>query len=139
MESSESRGGWVASIIQYVAWLVAAILSLVDMLAIREAILAIMSWYKVIESAALHRAGVIGDNLLTGFGISAADNIILVILACAAISVTIWSEYYFRKGRPLGLLYKRIGKVLGIEIGVVVLAIIIRTIVATIMQANPGY
>jgi hypothetical protein len=127
----------VATLIQYVAWLLAGVGSVLDMLAIREAVLALLAWYRVIETKAYRAAGGVGEDIFTGFGISAADNVILVILACGAVAVTVWAEYYFRKGRPKGELYKRIGKVLGIELAVIVVAMIIRVIVSGILQNTP--
>ncbi|MBE0697339.1 MAG: hypothetical protein IH586_10480 [Anaerolineaceae bacterium] len=125
MENNESRGGLLAAVALYVAWFVAAAGSVVDAIAFREALLSILAVFRVVSTEAYHRRGGVGEDIFTGFGISALDNVMLLILGCAAIAITIWVEYYFRKGRPQGLLYKRIIKVIGTEIGIIVLAIII--------------
>lgn len=131
MIENETRGGWVATLSLYAAWAVASIGAILDALFIREMFLALLAWYNVLATDAYHRAGGVGNNLITGFGVSAVDNFILLLLACGAIAATIWIEYYFRKGRPLGLLYKRIGRVFLIELIIVVAALVIRQFVAT--------
>ncbi len=131
MIENETRGGWIATLSLYAAWAVASAGAILDALFIREAFLALLAWYKVIATNAYHQAGGIGDNLITTFGVSAVDNFLLLILGCAAIAVTIWIEYYFRKGRPLGLLYKRIGRVFLVELIIVVAALVIRQFVAS--------
>lgn len=130
MEESNARGGWLATLVQFVAWLVTAIGTIIDALAVREAVLAILAWIQVINAEAYHRAGGIGEDIVTNFGLAAVDNVVLLILACVAVAFTIWIEYYFRKGRPKGLLYKRIGKVVAVEIAVIIAAILIRQFVA---------
>jgi hypothetical protein len=133
MEYNESKGGLLATISLYVAWLIAAVGTVVDAIAFREALLSLLSIFRVVSTEAYHRNGGLGEDIFTGFGISALDNVMLLVLGCAAIAVTVWAEYYFRKGRPKGLLYKRIAKVLGIEIGIVVLAVIIIEVAGAIL------
>lgn len=135
---NESKGGWLATVSQYAAWLVTSIIAIIDMLAIREAVLALLAWFRVVETAAYHQAGGVGEDIFTGFGISAADNVLLLILGCAVVAVVILVENYFRKGRPLGLLYKRIGKVFLIEIAIILGAILIRQGVSMILAARPA-
>jgi hypothetical protein len=131
MEDSNARGGWLATLVQFVAWLVTAIGTVIDALAIREAILAILAWVRVINAEAYHQAGGIGEDIVTNFGLAAVDNVVLLILACVAVALTIWIEYYFRKGRPKGLLYKRIGKVVAVEVGIFIAAMLVRQFVAS--------
>ena len=69
-----------------------------------------------------------GINYQFGFAIGAADNFIMVLLAVGVAGFTVWVEYYFRRGRPLGLLWKRIGMVLAAQIGLIVLMIAIQAI-----------
>ena len=126
MENNKPKGeGWLASLSHYGAWAITAAGAVIDLVALREALLALLAVFKVISSAAYHRRGNVGEDFVTTFGITAFDNFMLLVLGCAAIVFIIWVEYYFRKGRPLGLLYKRIAKVALIEIGVIVLAVII--------------
>jgi len=69
----------------------------------------------------------------TQFGLTAIDNAMLLVLGCAAIGFIIWIEYYFRKGRPLGLLYKRIARVAGIEVAIIVAVVILIEIASLVM------
>ena len=137
MLENDRKGGWVASLSQFLGWMFASLLAIVDMLAIREAFLALMAWLSVIETAAYHAKGGVGQSLFTSFGISALDNILLLILGISVIAVVIVIESYFRKGRPLGLLYKRIGKVLLIEVAIIIVGLLIRQGVGAIL-ANTG-
>lgn len=138
MTINETRGGWLASLSQFVAWIITSILAVMDMLFIREAILAGLAWFRVIETAAYRRAGGVGEDIFTGFGISAFDNVMLVLLGLAALSACIYFEYYFRKGRPQGLLYRRIGKVLLIEVVVIVVALLLKIVISSIVANMPA-
>ncbi len=133
MEESQSRGGWLATLSYFVAWMIASAGTIIDALLIREAILSIMAWYKVISTEAFHQQGGVGDQLLTSFGITAADNFVILILGCAAVGVVIWIEYYFRKGRPKGWLYQRIGKVLAVEVAIIIAALLIRQFISGVI------
>lgn len=136
MVQNDSQGGWLASLSHYGAWFVGSLLALVDMLAVREAILALLSWYSVAEQSAYHQRGGVGQDIFTQFGISAADNVVLLVLGCGVVATVVIIEAYFRKGRAKGLLYKRIGKVLLIEVLIIVVAIVIRQGVSMILSAS---
>ncbi len=133
MDESESKGGWLATLVQFVAWVVTTAGAIIDALAIREAVLAILAWVKVIKTEAYHQAGGLGEDILTNFGLAAIDYAVVFILSIVAVGFTIWIEYYFRKGRSQGLLYKRIGKVAAVEIAIFVSALLIRVIVANFL------
>lgn len=133
MESTESKGGWLTTIMVYIAWAATVAGAVIDALMVREAVLAILAWVKVIKTEAYHQAGGVGQDILTGFGLAAIDYAVVFLLAIIAIGFTIWLEYYFRKGRTLGLLYKRIGKVVAVEIGIIVAAVLIRVIIANFL------
>jgi hypothetical protein len=120
--------GWLVTIAQFTAWLVTSLVAVVDMLFIRYAALAVMQALQIIDYNELHKRGFMGINYQFGFAIGAADNIILVVLSVCAVAFTVWVEYYFRRGRPLGLLWKRIGIVLACQIGIVILSILIQVI-----------
>jgi hypothetical protein len=128
MKNNKSMGeGFLASISYFGAWIITAAGAIIDLLAIREAIVALLAIFRVVSLDAYHRAGNVGQDIFTGFGITAFDNVMLLILGCAAIVFIVWVEYYFRKGRPLGLLYKRIAKVAIIELAVMILSVVIAT------------
>ena len=133
MLENDNRGGWVATLSQVVAWAVTSLLAIVDMLAIREAFLAVMAWLSVIETAAYRAAGGSGQSLFTTFGISALDNVLLLVMGIAAIAVVVVIDNYFRKGRPKGLLYHRIGRVLLIEVAIIIVALLIRQGISAIL------
>jgi hypothetical protein len=137
MESNESKGGLLATVSLYVAWVIAAVGSIIDAIAIRQAILSLLAIFKVVNQETYRSKGGVGEDIFTNFGISAVDNVFILILGCVAIGVTVWAEYYFRKGRPQGLLYKRIAKVLGAEIGIIILTLIIIE-VASVILGNIG-
>lgn len=118
------------------AWALAAAGSLIDMLGIREAILSILALLRLINRDIYHSKGGVGEDIVTNFGFAAIDNVMLLILGIATVGVVIWIEYYFRKGRAKGLLYKRIGKVLLVQAAIFVGVIIIRQIMAMLIQAR---
>jgi hypothetical protein len=128
MEQSESRGGWLATLALYVAWFVTAIGVIFDALYIREAVMAVASRIQLARDMAWHSSGGIGIDFSMGFAMTAFDEGMLLILGCATVAFVVAIEYYFRKGRPKGLLYKRIGIVVGIEVVIVVASIIIRAL-----------
>jgi hypothetical protein len=97
--------GWKETLAYLVAWLVSVVLLLVDLLAVRYVILAILGWMRVDRWT--------GDFWNRAF---------LLILACAGIALTISFEYYFRRGSERGLLGRRVLRVIGIQVVVAVLA-----------------
>lgn len=133
MEESGSRNGWLATLSYFFAWIITSAGAIINALGIREAILAILAWVRVINTEAYHRKGGVGEDIVTNFGVAAVDNFVILILACAAVAATVWIEYYFRKGRPKGLLYKRIGIVVAAEVGIMIAALLIRQAVASIL------
>ena len=126
---NEQKGGCLVSLGQAFAWLVTSLLAVVDMLYVREAFLSILLALQATKEQAYHAAGGLGLDFSTGFAVSLADDVILFILGIATIGAVIEIEYYFRKGQPKGLLLKRIGKVAAIEVGILIVAILIRAIV----------
>jgi hypothetical protein len=125
---NEHKGGCLVSLGQYFAWFVTSVLAVVDMLYVREAVTAILSAISAAKDVAFHAAGGLGLDFSTGFALSLADDIIILILGIAAISAVVYIEYYFRKGQPKGLLLKRIGKVAAIEVAIIIVSIIINNI-----------
>jgi hypothetical protein len=134
MAESASKSGWLTTIVQVLAWIAAVFGSLVDVFAVREGYLALLAWYRVVSTQAYHEAGGLGDDIWTGVRLTAIDILTWVILCLTALVAIIAIEYYFRKGREKGLLFKRIAKVLGIEAAIFVVAILVRLVVASILQ-----
>lgn len=129
MKEKINWDSWVVSIGLVVAWIVASIGALFAALYIREAIISIATLFQVASQQAYKAAGGIGIDFTPGRVVFLFDNIMLFTLGIGVVAVAIWIEYYFRKGRPQGLLIRRIVKVLGIEIAVIVVSIIIRLVV----------
>ena len=121
MTEPHTAPGWLVTIAQFTAWLVTSLVAVVDALYIREAILALLQALQIIDYNILHQKGFLGLNYQFGFAIGAIDNIMLLILGIGMVSFTVWVEYYFRRGRARGLLWKRIGKVFAGQIALIVL------------------
>jgi hypothetical protein len=126
MEDNQTKGGWIVDIGQGITWLVTSLVAVIDALYLREAVLAGLSLFQAARAENFHKNGGVGLDLSTGFAMSAVDDFMLLILGCATVAAVIIIEYYFRKGRPKGLLLKRIGIVVGIELAIIVVSIIIR-------------
>lgn len=117
--------GWLVTIAQFTAWLVTSLVAVVDALYIREAVLSILTALQIINYNELHKRGFAGIDYQFGFAMGAIDNFVMLGLAIAVVTFTVWVEYYFRKGRPLGLMWKRTGMVLAAQVGIIALAYLI--------------
>ncbi len=131
-----SNSGWLATLSVYFAWIITAAGSVIDMLGIREALLSVLALLRLVNQDAYRRQGGVGEDIVTNFGFAAFDNVMLLILGIATVGVVVWLEYYFRKGREKGLLYKRIGKVLLMQVAIFIGVILIRQIMAMLIQAR---
>ena len=120
MNNEGTRNDWLVSIGLYVAWLVTSMGAIFDALYIRQGVLAILGALQVIQQDAYQKAGGLGIDFQVGYTIEALNNFLLLILGCAVIAFVIAIEYYFRKGKPKGLLWKRIVRVVVIEVGILV-------------------
>jgi hypothetical protein len=132
MSTNENQAGCLVSLGQYFAWFVTSLLAVIDALYIRDVVSQGLARFQVAQTEAFHQAGGIGLDFSSGFAMTFVDDVILLTLGIAAIAAVITIEYYFRKGQPQGLLLKRIGIVFGIEIAVIAVSIIIRTIIQVI-------
>ena len=128
MLDTEARNGWLVTLAQTAAWLFTTLVAIVDALFIRETILSILKTLQVINNDVLHKQGFVGINYQFGFAITAVDMTSMLLLGIAVVVFTIWVEYYMRKGRPKGLLWKRLGKVIGIQFAVIAVMVLIITI-----------
>lgn len=136
MTENETNSGWLATLSVYVAWIITAAGSVIDMLGIREALLAVLALLRLVNQDIYRSKGGVGEDIVTNFGFAAFDNVMLLVLGIATVGIVVWLEYYFRKGREKGLLYKRIGKVLLIEVAIFIGVILIRQIMAMLIQAR---
>jgi len=121
-----SRPEWLISIGQGAAWLVTSFGTIVTALFIREAVVDVLRWNqsRVLQTA--REQGEVGKALETSTQITATDFIVIFILACLAVWAVIEIDNYFRKGRPKGLLLKRVLTVAGIEIGIIIGSVLLR-------------
>jgi hypothetical protein len=117
---------WLASIGLFVAWIITSLGAVFDALYFREAMLSIASLIQAEQYKVFRRNGGIGLDFSAGYMVSFFDNVMLLVLAVATVTAAIAIEYYYRKGRLKGLLWKRIGIVFGIEVAIIVVSIIIR-------------
>jgi len=120
---------WQVSIGLVLAWMVTSVLAVLAGLYIREAVISIASIFQISQEQTYKSSGGLGLDFTPGRVVFLFDNIMLIVLGIAIVGATIWIEYYFRKGRPQGMLLKRIGKVLGVEVAIIVVSIIIKLVV----------
>ncbi len=129
MNTNASQDSCLVSIGQAFAWLVASILAIISGLYLREAILSIASLFQAAQYQVYRQKGGLGLDFQTGYMISFLDNVVLLTLGITIIAAVIAIEYYLRKGRAKGLLLKRIGIVAGIEVAIILVSILIRTVI----------
>ena len=123
------RWSWLISIGSAIAWLATSVLAVFSGLYIREAVISIAGLFQAMQEQNYVKSGGIGIDLTPGRVVFLLDNIILFVLGIAAVGVVIWIEYFFRKGRPQGLLLKRIVLVAGVELAVIAVSIVIKLLV----------
>lgn len=123
-----SKPVWWKTLLQYLSWLVAAVLAILDVLMLREALITFLTWNQVRIQQAQRAQGLVPQNVELGFTTEAIAQGALFILGIVAVGAVIWIEYYFRKGAAIGMLFKRIGIVLGVEVGLVILAVVLQMI-----------
>jgi hypothetical protein len=129
LKAKINQDSWLVSIGLAFAWLVTSVLAVISGLYIREAVLSIASLFQVTQEQGYKQSGGIGIDFTPGRVVLLFDNILLVVLGIGMVAIVIWIEYFFRKGRPQGLLLKRIGIVAGIEVAIIVVSIVIRLVV----------
>jgi hypothetical protein len=122
------QDSWLVSIGLAVAWLITGVLTVIDGLYIRDALLSIASFFQMEQYQVYRQNGGIGLDFATGYMISLLDDVLLLILGLGMVVTVIGIEYYFRKGRPQGLLLKRIGIVFGVEVAIIVVSILIKMV-----------
>lgn len=128
METNPSKYDWLISLGQFAAWMAACAGVIFDALYLREAVLDVLTWLRSRSLAAFRESGGLGPDLLTGFRYTAADMFFIFALAIISVSLMIGIEVYFRRGRPQGLLLKRIGRVAGVEAAVLLGSILVQAV-----------
>jgi hypothetical protein len=129
MIADQNRGGIWATLALYAAWLVASLGVIIDALYLRDSVSALLSVLNVTHMQNYSKSGNLGIDFNFAYAMTFYDEAILFILFLAAVGFVVAIEYYFRKGRPMGLLFKRIGLVFGIEVVIVVVSIIFQQLI----------
>ena len=117
----------ISSAILYVAaWILCSLIIIADVLFVREAMRDVMLAVQAyrIENAAEGDANL--ERIQAGFVSETVDRIVIIGGALVAVSFSLFFEYYFRLGRQQGVLLKRVGKVLLILFGVLLVSLIVR-------------
>ncbi len=126
MGSKETRAEWLISIGQVLAWLITGAGAILTALFVREAGVDLLAWNGAQRVQSSREAGEVGRALRTNTQIRAADFTIIFILTCLVVWAVIEIDFYFRKGRPKGLLLKRFLTVAGIEVGIIIGTVLLR-------------
>lgn len=105
------------TLLYIVAWLVSIALMIVDLAIVREIVNRMMTSIGLVMASADPESWPLA-RLTFGWIRGVVDQSLLLILACAGITLTIGVEYYLRRGIPKGLLCKRIIRVFSIELAV---------------------
>jgi hypothetical protein len=124
MDQDQNKGSCLVTLVQSAAWFITSVAAVLDMLYIRQAILSVLAAIQAAQGLAFHAAGGVGLDFSTDFGVTLVDKLLIFILGVGTIVAVVAIEYFFRKGQPKGLLYKRIGLVVAIEAGIFVLSVI---------------
>lgn len=126
MESKNTRAEWLVSIGQVLAWLITAAGVILTALFVRGAAVDFLVWNGARRLQSFREAGEIGRALQITTQTKAADFITIFILTCLGVWAAIEIDFYFRKGRPKGLLLRRFLTVAGIEIGIIIGTVLLR-------------
>jgi hypothetical protein len=129
MIADQNRGGIWATLALYGAWLVTSLGVIIDVLYVREAVSTLLTVLDVTHMQNYRKSGNLGIDFNFAYAMTFYDEAILFILFLAAVAFVVAIEYYYRRGRPKGLLFKRIGIVFGIEVAVVVVSIIFQQLI----------
>lgn len=118
-----------ATILYYLAWLICSILVILDILAIREASLDVLTAIQVqqVETSELNERAL--NQIRFGFRIQAIDQGFMFIGGVVAVVLAIGIEYYFRMGQKKGKLVQRVLVAIGSLVAVFLLCVLIRFLV----------
>jgi hypothetical protein len=106
------------------AWIFCFLLVIVDILAVRETTLDILTAVQVNRIANAPEAQANLQRIRFGFSIQAIDQGFLFVGGIVAVIFALGIEYYFWTGRKKGKLLPRIGRVAGIEVAVFVVCVV---------------
>ncbi len=126
MQSAHSN--WWETPVYLVGWLVSSLLCILDAVLLRNALLSYMIWNlaRTMNAASGQVTG--PSQFQLSSSVETVDKVALLVLLCIAIAVIIWIENYIRKGIKLGVLFKRLGIVVGIEVVIIAVAVVLPSI-----------
>jgi hypothetical protein len=119
---------WKTTVAYGVGWFVSSVLLIIDLLYLRELLITIMTYVYGRINAARTARGQLTDTSLS-FTIDAIDRGMIFLGGIVAVSLAILIEYYYRKGEYKGDLFSRILKVVGTEIGIIVLSLVLQLVI----------
>lgn len=129
----ENQPHFALSILYWLAWLICGFVVIVDLLEIREASLDVLT---AIQAKRITNAAE-GEANIEQFEstMHAVDLWMFYLGAMLAISVVIGIEYYFRLGLKQGKLLQRIGKVIGIQLAIILVRFIVGLLVYILLPS----
>lgn len=121
-------GGWGRTLFYLVGWAASIVLMIVDVFALRAMAQGVLAWIDKLRPR---------DPVAKDFGwtMEAVDRWLMLTLACVGVALVVVVEYYFRGAlteakAPRALpLWKRIVRVLGIQVAVAVVGFIVWRVV----------
>jgi hypothetical protein len=125
----EQNSHWSTTLVYFLAWMVCAILVIVDLLMVREATKSVMIAIQERQVAASAEGEAGKTQIESGFVMRAIDTGFIFVGAVIAVTLAIGIEVYFRRGMEKGKLWQRIGLVVGIEVAVILISLIIQNVV----------
>jgi len=117
----EQEPNWKNMVFYGVAWFIACVLLVLAMLNTFELVRDILTW--ITASLDVQKARDFG------WTVSAITQGMLFVGGCLAVGMAVGLEYYFRLGEKKGQLFRRVFKVLGIEIAVIVVSLVARVLI----------
>jgi hypothetical protein len=127
MENQETH--WSSTILYSLAGLISSLLIIVDILAIREASLDVLTAFQVQRVANAPEGQGNIEVVETGFAMQAVDQGLLFFGGIVAVAFAIGVEYYFRTGQKKGQFWQRVLRVVGILLAVFIVCVVIQTLV----------
>ncbi len=128
MNLKVDKDSWLVSLGVLFVWVATSALAVFDGFHVRETIIDILRVIQAEQYKVFRQNGGIGQDFQTGYLVEFIANGLLLVIGVILVTVVIWIEYYLRRGRSQGQLLRRIGKVIGVEVAVLVISILIRVI-----------
>lgn len=117
------------NIVYVIAWILASVLMLADVLIVREATLDVMTQIQMNRAENAPEGQF--NKVMIEFGsiVEQVDRAVIIVGAVAAVMLSIYIEHYFRKGLEEDELLMRILRVFGILIVILIVGVVVQTFV----------